>query len=143
VHQYGNGVTVFFGKDSVFSNLHMNTPITLDGQKFTCNEQYYTHALASFFNDESTAKKALMTDDPYKLIDLHKKVANYDRHKWLPEAEKVLYMVNLAKYTQNSTARTALLETGDNLIGEASYSRTWGIGIPIQNNNVTKYRYWN
>ena len=137
-----NGITVFFGKDSVFSNLHMSTPIVIDGRKFTCIEYYYTHALATFFHDESTAKKALATDDPYELVGLHKKVANYDLRKWLPEAEKVLYMANLAKYSQNSSARTALLETQDNLIGEASYSRKWGIGIPIQDKNAMNHHSW-
>ena len=137
-----NGITVFFGKDSVFSNLYMSAPIVIDGQKFSCNEQYYTHALATFFHDESTANKALATDDPYELVDLHKKAANYDRNKWLPEAEKVLYMANLAKYSQNSSARSALLETQDNLIGEASYSRKWGIGIPIQDKNAMNHHCW-
>ena len=137
-----NGVTVFFGKDSIFSNLHMTTPIIIDGQKFSCNEQYYTHKLATFFGDEMTSKRALETEDPYKLVELHKKVQNYDLNRWLPEAEKVLFFANLAKYTQNSSARAALLNTHEDQIGEASYSRTWGIGIPIQDKYAMDCNSW-
>ena len=137
-----NGVTIFFGKDSIFSNLNMTTPIMIDGQKYNCNEQYYAHSVATFFHDKETAEKVLMTDDPYELVALHKKVKNYSQHKWLPHGEKVLFMANLAKYTQNGSARKALLDTADDFLGEASYSRKWGIGIPIQDKNALDYRKW-
>ena len=137
-----NGVTVFFGKDSIFSNLNVTTPIMIDGQKYNCNEQYYAHSVATFFHDKETAEKVLMTDDPYELVALHKKVKNYSQHKWLPHGEKVLFMANLAKYTQNGSARKALLDTADDFLGEASYSKKWGIGIPIQDKNALDYRKW-
>ena len=138
----GKGVTVFFGKDSVYSNLHMATPITIDGQKFSCNEQYYTYCLAKFFRDETTAQKVMQTEDPYELVKMHKNVSNYDAHKWQPEADRTPYLANTAKYTQHMEARTTLLNTGKDEIGEASYSKRWGIGIPIQDRRALERRNW-
>ena len=137
-----NGVTVFFGKDSLFSNLNTSTPITIDGHRYNCNEQYYTHELANFFGDKETARKALLTEDPYELVALHKNIANYDQRKWVPVGERVLLRANLAKFSQNSAAQKALLDTQSDIIGEASYSRQWGIGIPIQSMNVFDHRHW-
>ena len=120
----------------------MDTPIVIDGQRYSCNEQYYTHEVAKFFHDEKTAETALQTEDPYKLVDLHKKFKNYNQHEWLPQAEKVLFMANLAKYTQNRSASKALLNTGVDYIGEASYSKKWGIGVPIQDKNALDCYKW-
>ena len=127
----GNGITLFYGKDSIFSNLHMETPIHVDGQRYNCNEQLYTQKMANYFGDKAAADEAMEITDPYKLIDLQKRVKNYNRQEWLPEAEKTLYLANMAKYTQNTLARDALIRTGSNTIGEATYSKTWGIGASL------------
>jgi ribA/ribD-fused uncharacterized protein len=137
-----HGVTLFFGKESVFSNLHTETPICIDGKKYTCNEQYYTYSMARFFNDHSIAKQAMSTKDPYQLIALQKKVECHDYQSWLPEAERILYLANMAKYTQNEAAREVLLNTRNDLLGEATYSKTWGIGASIHDPNSTDSRTW-
>ena len=137
------GVTVFLGRDSLFSNLHMDTPIHIEGRLYNCNEQFYTHSMATFFNDNDATTKSLTIDDPYQLIKLQKEIANVDRNKWQPEAERVLYLANIAKYTQNLKAREALLNTGNNTIGEASFSRTWGIGMSIGDVRALDTNRWN
>ena len=126
-----NGVTLFFGRESVFSNLHTETPIFIDGKNFYCNEQYYTYEMARYFRDEDAARNALLIQDPYELVSLQKKIKNVDRKAWFNEAKRTLFLANTAKYSQNSSAREALLRTGDNIIGEASYNRTWGIGSSL------------
>jgi ribA/ribD-fused uncharacterized protein len=126
-----NGVTLFYGKDSIFSNLHTETPIFIDGRNFYYNEQYYTYCKARFFHDNDAAQKALQIQDPYELVKLQKKIQNVDRVEWLPEAEQTLYLANMAKYSQNTKAREALLQTRNDIIGEASFSRTWGIGSSL------------
>lgn len=129
--QSRNGVTLFFGKDSIFSNLYMEAPIHVDGVMYNCNEQLYTCTMAKYFGDQDIVKEAMATSDPYRLVELQKKVKNFNRISWLPEAKRTLYLANMAKYTQNATARNSLLNTKGNIIGEASYSRTWGIGAPL------------
>ena len=126
-----NGITLFYGKDSMFSNLNMDAPIYVDGIKYNCNEQLYTYTKAKFFGDNAIAEKAMTATDPYELIRLQKEVKNWDRQKWLPVAERTLYLANMAKYTQNAKAREALIKTGNNIIGEATYSKTWGIGSSL------------
>ena len=137
-----NGVTLFFGQDSIFSNLHMSTPICIDGKTYSCNEQYYTYSMAMFHKDKQLAEKSMATNDPYELVALHKQVPNYVREKWEPEGERILYLANMAKYTQNAAAREALLNTHDNIIGEASYSTTWGIGSALHDVRSTDSRNW-
>ena len=126
-----NGVTVFLGKESVLSNLYMEAPIHIDGKTYNCNEQFYTHSMATFFKDTDAAAKSLRITNPYQLIDLQKEIVNVDRRRWEHEAKRILYLANMAKYTQNISAREALLNTADDVIGEASFSRTWGIGMSI------------
>ena len=137
-----NGVTLFYGKESVFSNLHMETPIYVDGKTYNCNEQYYTYMMANYFDDHDSMKLSMSTDDPYELVALQKKVKNFDRHVWAPEAERILYLANLAKYTQNAVARRALLNTKDDILGEGSFNKTWGIGGSISNSRFTDVRNW-
>ena len=96
----------------------------IDGRSFCCNEQYYTFKMAEFFHDKDAAHKALKIEDLYELIALQKEIKNSDRITWLPEAEQTLFLANMAKYSQNSSARDALLRTGNDIMGEASYSRT-------------------
>ena len=88
--------------------------------------------MAMFFDDKDAAERSLNIKDPYQLITLQKEIANVDRYKWEPEAKRVLYLANMAKYTQNLKAREALLNTVNDIIGEASFSKTWGIGMSIK-----------
>ena len=87
--------------------------------------------MAEFFHDMEAAHKALKIEDPYELIALQKEIKNLDRITWLPEAKRTLFLANMAKYSQNSSARDALLRTGNDTMGEASYSKTWGIGSSL------------
>ena len=137
-----NGVTVFLGKESIFSNLHMDTPIYIDGRTYTCNEQFYTHSMAMFFDDIDAAERSLSIKDPYQLINLQKEIANVDRYMWEPEAKRVLHLANMAKYTQNLRAREALLNTADDIIGEASFSKTWGVGLSIKDARSVHTKDW-
>ena len=136
----GNGVTLFYGRESIFSNLHTETPICIDGKTFICNEQYYTYQMARYFDDSEAAKMSMEIEDPYELVALHKKI-NVNSDAWQSEAERTLYLANMAKYSQNSSARKALLGTGNDVIGEASYNRTWGIGSSIHDPNSMKLNW--
>lgn len=137
-----NGVTLFFNKESKFSNLHLDAPICIDGMQYTCNEQFYTYRMAKYFNDQDAAKKCLEIEDPYKLVSLQKEIKNFDAGKWAQEAESTLYLANMAKYTQNVEAREALLNTRNDIIGEASYSRKWGIGASIHDIRSMDSKNW-
>ena len=69
--------------------------------------------------------------DPYRLMSLGYRVKGLDEALWLPEARKILFKANIAKFTQIKVARDALLATGRDIIGEATLNRTFGIGMRL------------
>ena len=64
---------------------------------------------------------------------LHKQygreVRNFDLAAWERERENIVFAGSYAKFAQNPTMQSHLLDTGDRLLVEASpYHLTWGIG---------------
>ena len=57
-------------------------------------------------------------------------------------AKDVLLKANLAKFDQNEHARKILLQTGTNVLGEASKNKKWGIGMSLDDKNVTNTEHW-
>jgi ribA/ribD-fused uncharacterized protein len=137
-------VTVFFSRKSIFSNFYMNAPFTLDGTRYNCSEQFYQNAKAKFFDDDDTAFKIMQAKDPYKQAELGKKVKNFNEQTWMTrgKAKDVLAKAITAKFTQNEQAHKALLRTGKNRIGEATKNKVWGIGLSLDDANVTKPNHW-
>jgi ribA/ribD-fused uncharacterized protein len=98
--------------------------------------------MAKFFKDNEAAKESLQIKDPYKLVALQKNIKHFDRKNWAIEAERTLYLANMAKYTQNVDARQKLLSTYNDVLGEASYNRTWRIGGSLHDNRCMYPRNW-
>ena len=122
---------VFYTKFAVFSNFHA-LPVKVEGQTYCCNEQYFQHAKAIFFNDFATAEKIMAESDPLKMSDLGKSVKGFKREIWEKEkAYAVLTRVNTSKYNQNEAAKMALLQTGDKQLGEGSPDMFYGTGVHI------------
>ena len=138
-----NGTTVFYGRHSVFSNLNTDAPITVDGRTYCCNEQLFGYSKAKYFDDENQAELILNCDNPHEIVKLHKDIKGYNEQKWRKEGEKVLYLANMAKYSQNTKARESLLATGSGHIGEASMSKLWGIGLQLQDSRSSDHTQWN
>ena len=135
-------VTVFYTRNSILSNFHMNTPFRADGELYNCTEQFIQHAKAKLFNDDETAYKILRAKTSHEQCQLGKKVKGYDEHKWMNAANDILLKANLAKFDQNEHARKVLLQTGPNVLGEASKNKKWGIGLSLDDPNVTNTQHW-
>ena len=137
-------VTLFFSRNSVFSNFHMNTPIHIDGHDYNCTEQYYQHEKAKFFNDDEKATQILKEKDPYQQFVLGQKVKGFyqSKQRWMPHAREALLKANIAKYDQNVSAKEALLATGSDTLGEASIDTTWGIGFTLNSKSATDKNKW-
>jgi ribA/ribD-fused uncharacterized protein len=57
-------------------------------------------------------------------------VRNFDEAAWNSVCRGVVYVGNLARFSQDGTMRAALLATGEKTIVEASpMDRIWGIGL--------------
>ena len=134
-------VTVFSSKNSVLSNLHL-LDIMIDGRIFNCNEQFIQHSKALLFKDAVKADEILKELDPYKQMELGKKVNGYRKQTWDAHAPRILNRVNREKFAQHKNAREILLATGTRKLGEATKHPTFGIGLNINDDNVTDSSKW-
>jgi predicted NAD-dependent protein-ADP-ribosyltransferase YbiA (DUF1768 family) len=60
-----NGITVFYTRNSIFSNFNMKYPIEIDNTVFNSPEQYFQHKKAVVFGDHITADRIMQSDNPY------------------------------------------------------------------------------
>ena len=139
--KHTDDTVVFFSPHSVFSNFH-EINVKIEGETYCCNEQYFQHAKAILFGDDSTAKKILDETNPYKINTLGKKVRGFEKNVWEKKAFDILKGVNMAKYSQNPGAKKALLDTGNRTIGEASPDPTYGTGVIISSPDATTMTAW-
>ena len=135
-------VTVFYTRNSVLSNFYMNTPFKVDGVSYNCTEQFIQNAKALLFNDEETAYSIMRAKSSNEQCQLGKKVKGYNEQKWMRAVEEAMLKANVAKYDQNEYARNILLQTESNVLGEASKSKKWGIGLSLDDANVTNTQHW-
>ena len=72
-----NTCTIFHGQHSPLSNFH-HSPFTIDNQEFQTAERYIQYQKACHFNDQITAKKILISKDPFESKTLSHNIANFD-----------------------------------------------------------------
>lgn len=110
---------------------------------FSCAEQYMMYRKAAMFGDWITAEKILATDDPRIQKKLGRGVKPFDPEKWRQEAKHLVYLGNLAKFTQNVELKKVLLFTAGSTLVEASpYDTIWGIGMDVNHADVTDRSKW-
>jgi ribA/ribD-fused uncharacterized protein len=137
-----NDTIVFFTHNAIFSNLY-SMEINIDGQKFSCNEQYYQYKKAIFFNDHEAAARIKAETNPYNMMSIAKNIRGYKHHIWMKQAKNILTCANEAKYAQNERARSALQSTGTKKLGEASSNKTFGTGVGLYSKKATDHSAWN
>lgn len=121
--------TFFFTERDVFSNWYRST-FTCWGQTFNCVEQAMMWAKAITFNDTETAAKILRTPHPKTQKALGREVKGYVDAVWDAKRVQVVEEAAYAKFTQNPSARVALLATAGTVLVEASpFDRLWGVGL--------------
>lgn len=139
--KFTDQTVVFYSKHSILSNFHQLN-VRVEGQTFSCNEQYFQRSKALFFGDNETAKKIMEESDPHKILNLGKRIKGYKKDLWDKQAYRVLKNVNAMKYEQNPEAQMFLVNTGDRSIGEASFDSQYGIGMSITSRNVGDKGEW-
>lgn len=137
-----DNAVAFFGRASPLSNHHL-CKIVIDKRAFTCVEHFLAWQRANKAGDKALANEVLNMKDPSE----HKKVLNslHDKtpDKWEEVVENVLLVVLRAKFKQNANLKKFLCETHPRKIGEASINATWGIGMPLNNEDVLNTGKWN
>ena len=137
----------FFWK-GIFSQWH-SSPFeckSIDGitHKFDNAEQYmmYNKAL-TFPGNKKLARKILSSSDPAHIKSLGRQVQNFTESGWKKKRMDIVIDGNYAKFTQNDELKNALLNTGDNVLAEASpYDTIWGIGMSSTDPSAKNPQQW-
>ena len=118
--------------------------MVIDGVTYCCAEQYMMAEKARLFNDDVVLARILASRNPQEIKNLGREVANFDKAHWDDIARNVVFVGNMAKFTQHSDLKELLLSTGDAILAEASpYDIVWGIGLSATDpraEDVSKWR---
>jgi ribA/ribD-fused uncharacterized protein len=106
------------------------SPFVVDGQKYSCAEQFMMYKKAMTFGDTEIARKVMETESPREQKALGRKVKGFNPDIWGAIARDVVMRGNIAKFTQSKRHYDALMATMGTLVVEASpYDTVWGIGM--------------
>ena len=123
---------------------HYKCNFKINDDKFTSMEQYVMVRKARKFGDMETVANLFQTDDPKEQKYLGKHVTDYKHQVWMKEVDEIVYQGLCAKFSQSSYLRKFLLDTGKNLLVEASLDTVWGVGITSKylGSKNKKVRIW-
>ena len=136
---------IFFGKSSIFSNFYP-CAISSDGHHFTSAEQLFQFKKAVFAKNDNAAKKILDSTSPSQCKFIGDKIQMEEtlRREWTVNggaAWKALLDVVLLKFSSDPL-KSALVNLKVNTIGEASYDKLRGTGIPLWSNGALDKDKW-
>jgi ribA/ribD-fused uncharacterized protein len=115
----------------------------IDGQKYTCAEQYMMYKKASLFEDEDVANAIMRTNNPREQKALGRKVRGFDKDKWEEVCKEYVYEANYAKFTQNPHMLEELKTYGNREIVESSPEDSiWGIGMHENHPDILDKSKW-
>lgn len=118
-------------------------PIEIDSVIYNCNEQYMMSEKARLFGDEEILERIMNASHPKTQKSLGRTVRCFDKNVWEANCREIVYMANLAKFTQHKNLKSILLNTGKTIIVEASpYDKIWGIGMPDTHPDVCDPTKW-
>lgn len=109
------------------------SPFVIDDFCYLSVEQYLMAQKAKLFHDAENYTAILKSNSPKECKALGRKVTPFDSDLWDKVRYDVLKNGIRAKFSQNSALKTALLDTGDSIIAEASpYDGIFGIKLSAQ-----------
>jgi len=101
----------------------------VSGVEYNCAEQFMMAAKARIFGDKEALKKIMASEDPKEQKALGREVKGFSEISWNRTAKEVVYIANLAKFSEPELKKV-LLDTGNKELVEASpYDTIWGIGL--------------
>lgn len=110
---------------------------------FTCGEQAMMCGKASLFGDHKTWDKIMEASHPREMKDLGREVKGYNDPRWIASRYQIVLTAVVEKYRQNDSARSLLLDSGDDTFVEASPSdKIWGIGLAQDAPGIEDPKTW-
>jgi ribA/ribD-fused uncharacterized protein len=102
----------------------------VEGVDYRSAEHYMMAAKAALFGDLRTRDAVLAAATPGEAKALGRQVAGFDEEIWGRERMRLVVEANLGKFGQNGGLRDFLLQTGNQVLVEASpVDAVWGIGL--------------
>lgn len=100
-------------------------------------------AKARLFDDHRTCAQILAAGHPQEAKRLGRHVQGFDEAIWEQHRSAIVVQGNVAKFTQHAALRHFLLQTGEQVLVEASpVDRLWGIGLAADNPAATQPAQW-
>jgi hypothetical protein len=116
---------------------------TEDGITYNCAEQYMMYHKMMLMGNRDAALRILEAKTPREQKSLGRGGGHWDEILWLENREKIVAKGNMLKFTQNPRLLRKLLDTGDDLIAEASpHDAIWGIGLREYDRRASKVETW-
>ncbi|MBO4887536.1 MAG: O-acetyl-ADP-ribose deacetylase [Firmicutes bacterium] len=108
-------------------------PIIINGREYLTAEQYMMSEKALLFGDLESYSKIMSEPSPRKCKQLGRGVKNFDQGIWDTAFREILFHGNLGKAQSDIQFLSALLDTEDAVLIEASpYDDIYGAGIEKQ-----------
>ena len=143
VHKKDSETLVYISKESPFSDLHP-APFTVEGQRFSCAEQYTMYHRALLFEDQEGAEEILQCKDPVKMSSLRgvNGITREHMKRWEEYAEEIMKDAEVYKYSQNPELKELLFKTGELYLGRAHTDRFYGTGVVFESDDALDRNKW-
>ena len=128
--------------DSVFSQW-WRCLFEVDGVSYRTAEQFMMAGKARLFGDLERLEAILAEPDPARCKKLGREVRGYDEAAWAAARFDLVTRGNVAKFGQDADRRRYLVDTGEDILVEASpRDCLWGIGLGRDNERARDPRTW-
>lgn len=120
-----------------------SSPFEVDGVQYATAEHFMMAAKARCFDDTAALGRILAAASPKEAKRIGRTVRGYDDAVWAARRFDAVVMGNTAKFSSTPRLRSFLLETGDDVLVEASpVDRVWGIGLAWDAPAACRPREW-
>ena len=119
------------------------SPFTVESIDYPTAEHYMMAEKARLFGDCVACERILSAPHPRDAKKLGREVQGFDNRVWVQHRLEIVVRGNEAKFRQNEALRRFLLDTGQQVLVEASpVDRIWGIGLAEDNPKATNPAEW-
>lgn len=136
-----DSVVIFFGKASPLSN-HHPSPFTLEDHQFATVEQFLAWKRGTLSGNQSLINKALISTNPTTCKSILNDLKQDNIEQWAQQRGQIALVGVRAKFVQNTDLANFLRNTHPKQLGETSFNKVWGIGIPLNNSQATDPTKW-
>lgn len=136
------GDTIMFsGGLSIYNNLYPQS-FVLGGITYSCSEQFFQHAKATFMGNKAAAAAILMESDPVAMKRIGNSVHG-DTQQWNTASRDFMYKAVHAKFQQSATLRDKMAATGSrHFVACDRYDTTWSNGLYLYDAHADDRSQW-